>query len=405
MTTAASYVVHYPELALKGRNRPWFVDTLLRHLRRTLSGLGAREVRALGGRVEIVLREQADEDAIVERLQHTFGVANFGRALRCAPELDEILDTVVKALGPSDVPSFRVRARRADKRFPVPSPEIERQAGARIVAERGWRVDLQHPAHTVFVEVVKGAAFCVGSRGKGPGGLPVGTSGTTVCLLSGGIDSPVAAWRMMGRGCRVVGIHFHSQPLTSPASQESVRGASRVLARYHEPFRVIFVPFADTQRHVVAAVPSAFRTLVYRRFMIRVAERLARRWHARALVTGDAVGQVASQTLDNIAVVDAAATLPVLRPLVSFAKDEIIAEARRIGTSAWSVAAEDDCCQLFAPRRVATDAAVTEIEAVERHLDVGTLVAGAAREAVTEVVAPHWHHAGPSSTRGAVEEG
>jgi thiamine biosynthesis protein ThiI len=387
---APSYVVHYPELALKGRKRPWFVDTLLRHMRRVLAPLGVREVRAIAGRVEVVLRSGAEDAAIVERLRHTFGVANFGRALRCEPALDDILETVVASLGPGEVPSFRVRARRADKRFPVSSPEIERLAGERIIAARGWPVDLRHPALTVFVEVVKGAAFCLNSRGTGPGGLPIGASGTAVCLLSGGIDSPVAAWRMMRRGCRVVGVHFHSQPFTSVASQDAVHDVARVLSRYQGTMRVTSVPLAEVQRHIVSVAPPAFRTVAYRRFMIRIAERIARRVHARALVTGDAVGQVASQTLDNLAVVDAVATMPVLRPLVGFSKEEIIDEARRIGTHPFYVPPEDDCCQLFSPRRVATDATRQEVDAIDQRLDVDALVSGAVRAAAFESVGPTW---------------
>jgi thiamine biosynthesis protein ThiI len=390
MIRATSYVVHYPEIALKGRNRPWFVDMLLRHLRRMLAPAGAREVRALTGRVEVVLRPGADEAALVERLRHTFGVANFGRALRCDPTLDDIFATTVAALVPDDVTSFRVRARRADKRFPTPSPEIERLVGERIIAERGWKVDLREPAFTIFVEVVKGAAFCVGSRFNGPGGLPIGVSGTTVSLLSGGIDSPVAAWRMMRRGCRTVAVHFHSRPLTSSASQDAVREVARVLARYQGAMRVAFVPLAEVQRHVVAVAPSAFRTILYRRFMVRIAQKIARRVHAKAIVTGDAVGQVASQTLDNLTVVDAVASMPVLRPLVGFSKEEIVAEARRIDTMVHTVSSDEDCCQLFAPRRVATDASLREIDTIEQRLDVDALVTAALRETTWETAEPRW---------------
>jgi thiamine biosynthesis protein ThiI len=390
MTAAGSFVVHYPELALKGRNRPWFVDTLVRHLRSVLRPLGAREVRAIASRIEIVLRAGADDLAIRERLRHTFGVANFGRALRCAPAIDAILDGVVAVLGSEAPESFRVRARRGDKQFPLTSPEIERLAGERIIERRGWRVDLSAPALTVFVEVVKGAAFCTAAREQGPGGLPVGVSGNVICLLSGGIDSPVAAWRMMGRGCRAHAVHFHSHPLTSGASQDTVRLVAARLARYQPQVRLSLVPLADIQRHVVSIAPPAFRTLLYRRFMVRIAERLAHCSHAQAIVTGDAVGQVASQTLDNLAAIDAIATLPVLRPLVGFAKEEIIAEARRLGTYGLSIAPADDCCQLFAPRRVATDAISAELDEIERRIDVGDLVSSAVRATVHERVEAAW---------------
>lgn len=386
--TGAVFLVHYAELALKGRNRPWFVGMLLRHLRTVLRPAGAREVRAIASRIEIALREDADEDAVRERLRHAFGVANFSRALRCAPTLDAILDTVTAVLGPHDPVSFRVRARRGDKQFPLSSPEIERIAGERIAARRGWRVDLADPALIVFVEVVQGAAFCSAAREAGPGGLPVGSSGNLVCLLSGGIDSPVAAWRMMRRGCRVRLLHFHSHPLTSCASQDTVRHLAAVLARYQPPTQVAFVPLADIQRRVVGTAPPALRTLLYRRFMVRIAERLAPR--AQAIVTGDAVGQVASQTLDNLAAQDAVATLPILRPLVGFSKEEITAEARRLGTYGLSIGGVDDCCQLFAPRRVATDATPAELAAIEGRLDVEALVSTAVRATVHECIEPAW---------------
>jgi thiamine biosynthesis protein ThiI len=393
MTPERSLVVHYPELALKGRNRAWFVDVLLRNLHDVLEGLRVREVRPIAGRIEVVLRDEADEPVIRERLRHTFGVANFASAVRCVPSIDAILDAVACVLGPGDPASFRVRARRGDKRFPLSSPEIERLVGERIVERRGWRVDLGTPASTIFVEVSTRTVFCTGAREAGPGGLPVGTSGNIVCLLSGGIDSPVAAWRMMSRGCRIYPVHFHSHPLTSAASQEAVRRVAGLLARYQTPVRLTLVPLADVQRHVVSVAPPAFRTLLYRRFMVRIAEQAAQRVRARAIVTGDAVGQVASQTLDNLAALDAIATMPVLRPLAGSAKDEIVGQARRIGTFGYSVAGSEECCQVFAPRRAATDAAAAELDAIEQRLDVGGLVSAALAASVHERIDPAWTHA------------
>ncbi len=251
------FVAHYNELALKGRNRSWFVGTLVRRLREATAGLQVREVRAYKGRLEVMLREGADAAAVAARLRATFGIANFALAVRCPADMEAILAAVPRVLPAAAPASFRVRATRGDKRFPLPSPEIERRVGAAIHAARGWPVDLRAPALTVHVEVVAGAAFCTGAREAGPGGLPVGTGSRALALLSGGLDSPVAAWRVMGRGCRLAFVHFHSHPITSRRSQDAVRAVVGRLARYQGEAVLALVPFADVQRHVVAHAPSS----------------------------------------------------------------------------------------------------------------------------------------------------
>jgi thiamine biosynthesis protein ThiI len=384
------FVAHYPELALKGRNRPWFVATLVRRLRERLAGLPVREVRAYKGHVEVMLHPGAESAAVAERLRTTFGLANFAPAIRCAPDLDAIV-AAARLVLPDEAPaSFRVRATRGDKRFPVPSPEIERRVGAAIHEARGWPVHLRAPALTVHVHVVAGAAFCTGAREAGAGGLPMGTGGKALALLSGGLDSPVAAWRVMSRGCRVAFIHFHSHPLTSQRSQEAVRAVVRRLARYQGPAALVLVPFADAQRHVVAHAPSSLRTLLYRRLMLRIADTLAPRLRASALVTGDVLGQVASQTVENLAAVEGVAGLPVLRPLVASDKEHIAAVARQLGTGAWSVAADEDCCAVFQPRQPATRARRATLEAVESDWDLAALVREALAGATSETCEADW---------------
>ena len=377
-------LVHYQELALKGRNRPWFVERLLRNLREGTAGLGVAEVRPLMGRVEVVPRPGADVDAIVERIRRTFGIANVSRAERVEPTIEAIERGLLGLLEGRATGSFRVAATRADKQFPIPSPEVERLVGGTIRAAHGWTVDLGAPGLTASVEIIPGAAFCFVDRERGLGGLPTGVSGRALCLLSGGIDSPVAAWRMMRRGCRVALAHFHSHPIASRASQEKAQAITRVLTSYQLHSRLLLVPFGDVQREVVAAAPPALRVVLYRRFMLRIAERLARRAAARALVTGEVVGQVASQTLDNMATIGAAAVLPVLRPLVGMGKEEITAEAKRIGTYEISIQPDEDCCQLFVPRHPATRARPEEVERAEAGLPVERLVEAAASGAVLE---------------------
>jgi thiamine biosynthesis protein ThiI len=379
-----SFVVHYQELALKGRNRPWFIDRLVRNLRDGTRGLGVGEVRPLMGRVEVGLREGADVRSVAERIGRTFGIANFSLAERVAPDIGAITACALRRSEGVAPGSFRVAATRADKSFPLKSPEIERLVGGAVKQARGWAVDLDHPEVVVYVEVVPGAAFCFVGKRRGPGGLPSGVSGKAVCLLSGGIDSPVAAWRMMKRGCRVVFVHFHSYPIVSKVSQEKAQQITGVLTQYQLRSRLILVPFGDVQRQIVATAPPALRTVLYRRFMFRIADRLAHRAGARALVTGEVVGQVASQTLENLAIIDSAAAMPVLRPLVGMDKEEITSEAKRIGTYEISIVPDEDCCQVFSPRYPATHAHFADVEATEAELDVRALVDTAVAAAVHE---------------------
>ena len=319
-----SVIVHYQEIALKGRNRPWFVERLVANVRAAAAGIDGVEVRALMGRIELRHASDADWPEVRERLSRVPGVANFLRAAPAACDFDAIVETVLGELDGVEAESFRVTARRADKRFPRTSPQIERDLGGRIKAAKGWRVDLERPALTVRVEVLGDRAFCCLRKEPGAGGLPSGASGRVACLLSGGIDSPVAAWRMIKRGCRVRLVHFHSYPILSRTSQDKAAEIAALLTRRQLDSRLYLVPFGDIQRQVVLAVPPPLRVVVYRRLMLRIAERIARASGSAALVTGDAVGQVASQTLDNLAVIDAAASLPVLRPLVGMDKDEIV---------------------------------------------------------------------------------
>lgn len=379
-----SILIHYQELVLKGRNRPWFVDRFVRNLREVCAGLGVSEVRAIMGRVEVVLGPAADVPALLDRVGRVFGVANFALAERVAPDLPAITHAALAQLDGLPPLRFRVCAARADKGFPIPSPEIERQLGARIQQEFGWPVDLSDPERIVHVEVVRDAAFCFVDRRPGAGGLPTGASGRVLALLSGGIDSPVAAWRLMRRGCRAAFVHFHSYPIVSTASQQKARQIVEVLTRYQISSRLLLVPFGDVQRRLVAEAPQALRVVLYRRFMLRIAEHLACQTGARVLVTGEAVGQVASQTLDNIAMIDAATMATVVRPLIGMDKEEITAEARRIGTYEISVLPDEDCCRVFTPRYPATRARFDEVEAAEAALPVRELVEAAVAAATRE---------------------
>ena len=377
-----SVIVHYQEIALKGRNRPWFVERLVSNIRTATADLRGVKVRALMGRIELQHASDDDWAEVRERLARLPGIANFSRAVRTRCDIDAIADTVLGGLIDREPESFRVTAKRADKRFPLTSPQIERELGGRIKSARGWRVDLERPELTVGVEILnKDEAFCYVRKEPGDGGLPSGVSGRVACLLSGGIDSPVAAYRMIKRGCRVRLIHFHSYPILSHASQEKVAEIAERLTRRQLETRLYVVAFGDIQRTVVLAVPPPLRVVVYRRLMLQIAERIGRASGAGALVTGEALGQVASQTLDNMAVIDSVATMPVLRPLVGMDKDEIVQEARRLGTYQVSIVPDEDCCTLFTPKHPATRAGARQVAEAEAALAVDALVEAAAATA------------------------
>jgi thiamine biosynthesis protein ThiI len=382
-------VVHFKELSLKGRNRPWFIKLLVRNLRIVLNRLPVRAVRSIMGRIEIELdgslaptAESATE--ITARLARVFGIANFSFANRGPHDFEQLAGAILHDLRAEQPASFRVSVSRSDKRLPFTSPQAERHIGGLIKSARGWPVNLERPALTIHVEMLSDGAFYYFGKTRGAGGLPTGTGGRVACLLSGGIDSPVAAYRLMRRGCSVLMIHFHSYPILSRASQEKVREIAALLTRYQLRSRLLLVPFGDLQQQVVVGVAPELRVVVYRRMMMRIAERLALRWRARALVTGEVIGQVASQTLDNMTTIAAATRLTVLRPLVGMDKDEITAEAERIGTYPISIIPDQDCCTLFTPRHPSTRARLHEVDGAEAALPIEELVAAAV--AATDVV-------------------
>jgi len=264
------------------------------------------------------------------------------------------------------------------------SPQIEREVGGRIKEAKGWLVNLDEPELTIHVEALTNDAFYYFGKERGAGGMPVGVSGRVACLLSGGIDSPVAAWRLMRRGCRVLLVHFHSYPILSRASQEKVRELARLLAGLQFHSRLFLVPFGEIQQQVTLSVAPPLRVVIYRRLMMRIAEQIARQNRAQALVTGEVVGQVASQTLENMATIGSVVTMPVLRPLVGMDKEEIVAEAQRLGTYRISIVPDEDCCTLFTPRHPATRARISDIARAEQTLPIDTMVEEAVRAAVVE---------------------
>ena len=367
-------VVRYHEVALKRGNRRMFVDRLVNNIGATLRGTGVKRVRSAAGRIVVHLKTDADWPEINCRLQRVFGIANYSLAWRTPRTIDDITDTAVTAVDGRTFASFAVRAKRADKGFPLTSPEIAARVGAAIKAHSGAAVNLKQPELAISIEVLPREAFVALDRLPGPGGLPVGTSGVVVSLLSGGIDSPVAAWRMMRRGCRVEFVHFHGAPYQDRTSRDKVAELARVLTRFQLHARLHLVTFGEIQRQIVTGVPRPYRVVLYRRMMLRIAEAIARSIDAGALVTGESLGQVASQTLTNLATVEDAASLPLLRPLIGMDKAEISAQAERIGTFEISIQPDQDCCQLFVPKHPATRMRIDEAHHAEQVLDIPTMV-------------------------------
>ncbi|HYA30515.1 MAG TPA: tRNA uracil 4-sulfurtransferase ThiI [Acidobacteriota bacterium] len=369
-----SVLIRYHEIALKKGNRSYFTELLKRNILAAVKDLGVKEIKSLPARLLLTCKNDAEPQLLIERMSTVFGVANFSLVERTERDIDALRARIVESLDGAHFESFRIETQRSDKTFPITSPEINRQLGAAVKEETGARVDLMNPKFTVTVEILPHDAFFGFDKIPGPGGLPVGGSGRVAALLSGGFDSPVAAHRMMRRGCRVVFVHFHSAPYQDKTSQDKVRQLVCLLTRHQFKSRLYLVPFGEIQRQIVTAVARPLRVVLYRRMMLRIGEAIARKEKAKAMVTGESLGQVASQTLDNMAVIQQAVRMPILRPLVGMDKQEIIDQARRIGTFDISSIPDQDCCQLFVPKHPATKARLSEVEADELKLNITELL-------------------------------
>jgi thiamine biosynthesis protein ThiI len=382
-----SVLIRYHEIALKRGNRAYFTELLKRNLLSAVTDLGAKEIRSLPARLLLSFKGDVDPNILTERVRAVFGVANFSLVERTERDMETLQSKILQALNRTRFSSFRIETQRGDKTFPLTSPEINRQLGAAVKEKSGARVDLTNPEFTVTVEILPRDAFFGFDKIPGAGGLPVGASGRVLALISGGIDSPVAAYRMMQRGCRLIFVHFHSAPYLDKTSQEKVRRLITSLTRHQFFSRLYLVPFGEIQRQIVASISRPLRVVLYRRMMLRIAEAIARSEKAKALITGESLGQVASQTLENMSVIQQAASLPVLRPLVGMDKQEIIDQARRIGTFEISSIPDQDCCQLFVPKHPATKARLEEVLSAESTLPVDEFVraglAGAERQEFT----------------------
>ncbi len=385
-----SYLCHYHEIALKGKNRLFFERVLLSNIQKALRGLSHGGVRRRFGRLQVCLNPDSPVAEIEARLGRIFGIISYSQAWACPADLEIVASELLQLIRENTFHTFKIHARRADKSFAMTSPEINRVLGARVVTELAKKVQLDDPDLTCYVHFLDRQAHLYFERIRGAGGLPVSSGGKVATLLSGGIDSPVAAYQIMRRGCRNIFVHFHSFPHTSLEAQEKVRDLVRTLTAYQYRSRLYLVPFSEIQRQIVALTPSETRVLLYRRYMVRIGQRIAAREKAQALVTGDSIGQVASQTLENIRAISDAARIPVLRPLIGQDKEQIINQARAIGTFETSIQPDDDCCSLFLPRRPETRARVDQLRAAEESLDTSLIVKQAVQETRVEVFEWGW---------------
>ncbi len=380
------FSVHYAEVGLKGKNRIFFEKRLTSNIKVALRGTGYTEVKRLHDRILVRLGINADLSEIKKRLQQVMGIAYFELACSTERDITAIKETALQQIRGLTYRSLKVETRRTDKTFPLTSPQISAEVGGYLIEKTGARADMHNPDVVCWIKITQKNAYISTEKIPGIGGLPVGVSGKVLVMLSGGIDSPVAAWQMIKRGAKAVFIHFYSYPYTDKASLEKVIELAQILAVSNYRSMVYLVPFAELQQVIVTGTPAPFRVLLYRRMMTRIAQRVATLIDAEALVTGESLAQVASQTLTNLRTIEAIADIPILRPLIGEDKAEIIEKAQRIGTFDVSTRPHQDCCSLFVPKHPATRASLGELDEAESDLDIEALVEKALNNLEKQVV-------------------
>jgi len=375
-------IIHYAEISLKGNNRVFFENVLRNNIEKALKNAEITfSLKKISGRFVVRLnnldKEEKEEDykvfcnKISEILKNVVGIAYFSYAIRSDCNIDNIKDAAVFLLKEKNFRTFRISAVRSDKKFPFTSQQVNETVGEYVCVNLNKKVSLKNFDVEVVVEITAKDVFLYVEKIKGIGGLPVGASGKVVSLISGGIDSPVSSFYAMKRGCLVVFVHFHSFPYTGAESMEKIRAIVKILNKFQFKSKIYFVPFADLQREIfvnTAGEFEKFRIVLYRRFMFRIAEKICEKEKAQALITGDAIGQVASQTLENIKTINEACSIPVLRPLIGFDKEEIINKAKEIGTYEISIIPHCDTCTRFMPKHPATKANIEIVKKIEKNL-------------------------------------
>ena len=369
------FLIHYHEISLKGKNRARFEQRLQRNIDRALKGIPRGSVRRMFGRMTLELTPDSPMDVIRERLAHVCGIANFAEAVTVERTIEALRETAWALAEKAKFESFRITTKRSDKSFFMNSDAICRDVGAYVKERSGAQVKMKDADLEIYIEITTSRLFMYAEKIPAPGGLPVDAKERAMSLISSGIDSPVASFKMMKRGVHLSFVHFHSQPYTNKNSQRNTEELVQVLNRYQYVSDLFLVPFVEIQRHIMTVAIASYRVILYRCCMVRIAAALAERAHCQALVTGDNVGQVASQTLANIRAIEEVTLMPILRPLAGDNKEEIIEQARKIGTYELSIEPYEDCCSVFVPKHPETRAKLDMVHKIESKLDLDRMIA------------------------------
>lgn len=371
MRKADIVLLKYGEIALKGLNRPMFEQRLVKNLSHVLAPLGKFSIRKSQSMIYVEpLEDTIDMELAIEQMQKVFGIVNICPAVSCEKDMDSIAKTTIACLKAMDTEgkTFKVEAKREDKQFPLNSPQICQQMGGCILKNvKGLKVDVHNPDILVQIEIRK-KAYIFTEKFSGAGGMPVGTNGKAALLLSGGIDSPVAGWMIAKRGVGLDAVHFHSHPYTSDRAKEKVIDLAKILSAYTGKINLHVVPFTEIQLAIIDQCPKNYLTLIMRRVMMQIAERIAKQGHAQALITGESIGQVASQTMESLAVTDNAVSMPVFRPCIGMDKEEIVQISKKIDAYETSILPYEDCCTIFVPKHPKTRPELEEIIEAEKAL-------------------------------------
>lgn len=391
------FIVRCGEVALKGMNKPYFERMLAERIRNRLraKGFSPVEVKRHEGLIYVRADKSLDSEALIKEISKVFGVASISPAVEAESNLDAIGEEAVRymleLIEKKGIKTFKVEAKRADKNFPVKSPEIARIIGAKVlVGCKVLKVDVHNPDCHLFVDVRHDKSYIYQQKIQGFGGLPLGTNGKGLVLLSGGIDSPVAAWMMAKRGMMIEAVHYHSYPYTSPRAQEKVEELARIVASYCGRIRMHVINLLPIQEEIVRNCPEEETTILVRRFMMKIAEQIAQKNDCMMLITGENLGQVASQTAEALVVTDNSVSMPVMRPLIAMDKTDIMEKAEEIGTFETSIQPYEDCCTVFLPKHPTTKPQLAKIEKSESLLDVETLVKNAVESEEIITISPEY---------------